>query len=170
MIFLALGSNLSSKYGDRFVNINTSISLLESNNIKILNKSSYYETPSYPDNRNPKFINVVIEVDSELSPERFASILIRIEEKLGRKRVNKNDPRTCDIDIIDYNGQIINFRCGDLNFTVPHEKMTFRNFVLYPLEEIAPNWIHPKTKVKVSSLINNLADANRKSILKIDKN
>ena len=170
MIFLALGSNLPSKYGDRFVNITTSISLLESSKIRILNKSSFYETPSYPDNSKPKFINVVIKVTSELSPENFASILIGIEEKLGRKRINKNDPRTCDIDIIDYNGQIISFNCGDLQFIVPHKKMTSRNFVLYPLQEIAPNWKHPKTKAKVSSLINNLADENRKSILKIDKN
>jgi len=170
MIFLALGSNLPSKYGDRFVNITTSISLLESSKIRILNKSSFYETPSYPDNSKPKFINVVIKVTSELSPENFASILIGIEEKLGRKRINKNDPRTCDIDIIDYNGQILNFSCENLKFIVPHKKMTSRNFVLYPLKEIAPNWVHPKTKVKVSSLINNLADENRKSILKIGKN
>ena len=170
MIFLALGSNLPSKYGDRFVNITTSISLLESSKIRILNKSSFYETPSYPDNSKPKFINVVIKVTSELSPENFASILIGIEEKLGRKRINKNDPRTCDIDIIDYNGQILNFSCGNLKFIVPHKKMTSRNFVLYPLKEIAPNWVHPKTKVKVSSLINKLADENRKSILKIGKN
>jgi len=170
MIFLALGSNLPSKYGDRFVNITTSISLLESSKIRILNKSSFYETPSYPDNSKPKFINVVIKVTSELSPENFASILIGIEEKLGRKRINKNDPRTCDIDIIDYNGQIISFNCGDLQFIVPHKKMTSRNFVLYPLEEIAPNWVHPKTKAKISSLINSLTDENRKSILKIAKN
>ena len=170
MIFLALGSNLSSKYGDRFTNINTTISLLELNKIKVLNKSSFYETPSYPDNSKPKFINVVIGVSSELSPENFASVLINTEEKFGRKRINKNDPRSCDIDIIDYNGQIINFSCGKLKFIVPHKKMASRNFVLYPLEEIAPNWVHPKTKAKICSLINSLADENRKSILKIAKN
>ena len=79
MIFLALGSNLSSIYGDRFVNIDTSISLLESNKIKILNRSSFYETPSFPDKSKPKFINVVIKVTSDLSPTNFASVLIEIE-------------------------------------------------------------------------------------------
>jgi len=169
MIFLALGSNLPSKYGDRFVNITTSISLLESSKIRILNKSSFYETPSYPDNSKPKFINVVIKVTSELSPENFASILIGIEEKLGRKRINKNDPRTCDIDIIDYKSQIFNFKYNNLDFTVPHKELEYRNFVLYPIEEILPGWRHPKTNKPVAELIKKLTKDDKNSILKINK-
>ena len=82
----------------------------------------------------------------------------------------KNDPRTCDIDILDYNGKIMSFNYKNLNFIIPHEKLTNRNFVLYPLHEILPNWTHPKTKEKVSELIVKLSQEDRKSILKVKKN
>jgi 2-amino-4-hydroxy-6-hydroxymethyldihydropteridine diphosphokinase len=170
MILLGLGSNLSSTFGDRFENIDISISYLESYQIKLVKKSSFYQTPSYPDITNPKFINVVIEVSTDLLPEDLASVLIYIEEKLERKRNKKNEPRTCDIDILDYNGKIMNFNYKKLNFIVPHEKLIYRNFVLVPLEEIMPNWTHPKTKEKISALIVKLSEKNRKSILKVKKN
>ena len=63
MIYLGLGSNLPSSFGDRIANINFAIELLKENNIKIIKKSSYYETPSYPNNKHPKFINIVIKID-----------------------------------------------------------------------------------------------------------
>ena len=75
-----------------------------------------------------------------------------------------------DIDIIDYEGKNINFKYKKLDFTVPHEKLDYRNFVLIPLEEILPNWIHPKSKEKISTLLKKLSAEDRKSILKIKKN
>jgi len=170
MILLGLGSNLSSTFGDRFENINISISYLESYEIKLVKKSSFYETPSYPDNKNPKFINVVIEVSTHLPPEDLASVLIYIEEKIERKRNKKNEPRTCDIDILDYYGKIMSFKYKNLSFAVPHEKLIYRNFVLFPLQEIIPNWVHPQSKEKISTLITRLSEEDRKSILKIKKN
>ena len=169
MILLGLGSNLTSNFGNRFENIDLAISFLEAYKIKVLKKSSFYETPSYPDITNPKFINVVIEVSTNLPPEDLASVLIYIEEKLGRKRVKKNDPRTCDIDIIDFNNQIMNFKYNNMNFTVPHKKLSYRNFVLFPLHEIIPKWKHPKTKEKIDTLIDKLSEDDRKSILKVNK-
>ena len=169
MIMLALGSNLSSNFGDRFENINLAISFLNSYQIKVIKKSSFYETFSYPNKENPKFINVVIEVQTSLSPEDLASVLIFIEEKLERRRNRKNDPRTCDIDIIDYNGQVMDFKYKNLDFIVPHEKISNRNFVLIPLKEILPNWVHPKTKDSVDTLIDKLSNEDKKSILKIKK-
>tara|TARA_Y100000590_G_C15651312_1_gene988865 strand:- start:692 stop:1204 length:513 start_codon:yes stop_codon:yes gene_type:complete len=170
MIFLGLGSNLSSSFGNRFENIDMAISYLESYKFKIIKKSSFYETPSYPDIKKPKFINIVVQVLTDLQPEDIASSLIFVEEKLERKRKEKNEPRTCDIDIIDYNGKVMSFNYKNLIFTVPHEKLIFRNFVLYPLQELQPYWIHPITKEKISALIDKLSEEDRKSILKIKKN
>lgn len=170
MLLLGLGSNLPSQFGDRFENIQLTISYLESYKINIIKKSSFYETPSYPDFKNPKFINVVVQASTNLPPEDLASVLLFIEEKLGRKRNKKNDPRTCDIDIIDLNGKIINFHYKSFVFKVPHEKLIYRNFVLYPLQEILPNWEHPKTGEKVCTLITKLTEDDRKSILKVNKN
>ncbi len=170
MVFLALGSNLSSSFGDRFKNINFAISLLETYGIKIIKKSSFYESYSYPNKKNPKFINVVISVKTHLSPEELMSALLFIEKKLDRKRNKKNDPRTCDIDIIDYNNHVLNFKYKNLALTVPHKKLAFRSFVLFPLKEIAPKWKHPKTKENISVLIDKIPEDDKKSILKIKKN
>jgi 2-amino-4-hydroxy-6-hydroxymethyldihydropteridine diphosphokinase len=170
MIFLGLGSNLPSKYGDRFANINLAISYLESYRIKVIKRSSFYKTPSYPDKENPEFINVVILVETNLPPVELMSVLTFIEEKLERKRIKKNDPRTCDIDMIDYNSQILNLKYNNLDFTVPHKELTSRNFVLFPLQEISPMWKHPKTKETINNLIQKLNEEEKNSILKIDNN
>jgi len=168
MIVLGIGSNLTSSFGDRFQNIDLAISYLEKYEFQIVKKSSYYETPSYPNKEDPKFINVVVEVSTSLDPINLASVLIYIEEILERKRIKKNAPRTCDIDIIDFNGEIIDFKYNNLNFVVPHEKLSSRNFVLIPLQEIKPNWRHPKSKDFISTLIQKLPELDRKSILKIE--
>ena len=170
MIFLGLGSNLSSKYGDRFANINLAIASLESYGIKVIKRSSFYKSPSYPDKENPEFINVVILVETYLPPVDLMSVLTFIEEKLERKRIKKNDPRTCDIDIIDYNSQILNLKYNNLDFTVPHKELASRNFVLFPLSEISPMWKHPKTKKTINNLIQKLDEEEKNSILKIDNN
>ena len=170
MIFLGLGSNLPSKYGDRFANINLAISSLESYGIKVIKRSSFYKSPSYPDKENPEFINVVILVETYLPPVDLMSVLTFIEEKLERKRIKKNDPRTCDIDIIDYNSQILNLKYNNSDFMVPHKELRSRNFVLFPLQEISPMWKHPKTKETISNLIQKLNEEDKNSILKIDKN
>ena len=170
MSLLGIGSNLSSSFGNRFENINIAISYLRSYEIKIINKSSFYETLSYPNIKDPKFINIVIEISTHLPPEDLASVSIHIEEKLERKRVKKNEPRTCDIDIIDYDGKVMDFYYKNSMFRVPHEKLIYRNFVLFPLQEISPNWTHPKTKEEISALIAKLSEEDRKSILKVKKN
>ena len=169
MIILGIGSNLSSKLGDRFTNIDKAISYLKSYQIKIIKKSSYYETPAYPNIKDPKFINIIVAVDTTLDPVNFASVLIFIEKKLGRIRKKRNEPRTCDIDIIDFHGKVINFQYEKFYFTVPHEKLIYRNFVLIPLNEIDYKWKHPITKEPINTLIEKLSDEDKKSILKIEK-
>ena len=169
MIILGLGSNLHSTYGDRFNNIILALSYLESHKIKILLKSSFYETPSYPNDKDPKFINMVIGISTNLKTSELAAATISVEEKLERKRNYKNEPRTCDIDIIDFNGQVIDFKYKGLNFHAPHANLVYRNFVLIPLKEILPEWIHPQTKESVNLLIEKLSMNDKNSILKVMK-
>ena len=167
MVLLGIGSNLLSSFGDRFENIDLAVSALSGYGIQVKKKSCYYESLSYPNKKNPKFINIVVSVETHLPPEDLAPILIFIEQSLERKRVKKNDPRTCDIDIIDFNNQIKNFKYKDLDFTVPHKKLIYRNFVLFPLQEIYPDWKHPKTKELINVLIEKLSKEDKNSILKI---
>ena len=170
MIILSLGSNLPSKYGDRFDNLKLAMSFLEELGIIIDKRSSFYETLSHPNKNNPKFINMVISIKTNLSPTELISKLIHVEEKFDRKRDKKNEPRTCDIDIIDYNSKILNLKFENLDLTIPHKEMRLRNFVLFPLQEILPNWKHPKTKEFIKILIQRLPKLDRNSILKIKKN
>ena len=169
MILLGLGSNLDSSFGDRFQNIDLALIYLKTKNIEIIKKSSFYETPAYPNKKDPKFINIVVQVKTSLEPTVLASTIILIEEILERKRNKKNDPRTCDIDIIDFNNKVFNFKFNNLDFCVPHAKLIYRNFVLYPVKEVSPCWKHPKTGKLIDDLINNLKMEDKKSILKIDK-
>ena len=169
MIILSLGSNLNSKHGNRFENLELAINLLESYGILLNKKSSFYETPSYPDKKNPKFINLIISVITNLPPIDLISVIFFIEEKIGRKRGKKNDPRTCDIDIIDYNQEIHNFKYKNEQVTIPHNKLSLRNFVLIPLREILPDWKHPKTKEFIETLVKKLSEEDVKSILKVKK-
>ena len=87
----------------------------------------------------------------------------KIENELGRKRYKKNDPRTCDIDIIDYNE--ISFISKDPKYPIlPHPEVSKRSFVLLPLYEISKSWKHPKTKVKINKLISLLKFDSLRSI------
>ena len=90
MILLGLGSNLPSSFGDRFQNIDLAISYLESYKIKLIKKSSFYETPSYPNKKNPKFINVVIMIKTKFKPQQLMKIILKIEKFMGRKIKYKN--------------------------------------------------------------------------------
>ena len=170
MIFVGIGSNLRSSFGNRFDNIDLAVSFLNAYGVQVLKMSSYFETPSYPNKKNPKFINVVVSVKTNLNPVDLISVLIFIEEKLERKRNIKNDPRTCDIDIIDYNRKIINFNYNNINLELPHKRLSYRNFVLYPLQEVSPKWIHPITNETIGTLIKKLSADERKCILKTEKN
>ena len=160
MIYIGIGSNLTSSFGNRFKNIELAISFIQEEKIKLIKKSSFYETFSYPNKNDPKFINAVVSVDSNLQPEELMSVLISIEKKLERKRNKKNDPRTCDLDIIDYKKKIMNFKFSNLELTLPHKDLSNRNFVLYPLREISPQWTHPVTKKNIDLLIKNLENSN----------
>ncbi len=167
MVYLGIGSNLSSSFGDRFTNIKLAISFLNEKKINIIKQSSYYETFSYPDREKPKFINIVVAVKTILTPKDLMKTLLLIEEKIERKRIKKNDPRTCDIDIIDYNNKVLNLNLENIELKIPHQSISVRNFVLYPLMEICPNWIHPVSKTPIDILIKNL---NNNEITKLSQN
>ena len=149
--FLGIGSNL----GNKKRNIELAKSKLKKNNITITKVSKNYETLSWPDKKKPKFVNIVLKIKTSLSPKNLMNKCLYIEKELGRLRNKKNEPRTCDIDIIDYDKMIVKGTKSQ-NLTIPHPKMHKRNFVLLPLFEIAKTWIHPSKKVSIKELINAL--------------
>ena len=163
MIFLNIGSNLDSEKGDRFFNLNKTIELIKLEKIKIIKISSIYETPSYPNQKNPKFLNIGLEVRCTNSPKNLIKKFNKIEKILQRTRGIKNQPRTCDIDLIDYEGKIFNSE----ELTIPHPRAHLRNFVLFPINEISPTWIHPLLNKKIDFLIKKLSFKLRNEITRI---
>ena len=165
MIHLNIGSNLSSKYGTKFENISIAINLLVEGRLRIKKISSFYETPSYPNKDLPKFVNLGLMVEYDFSYSRLLKKISMIERKIGRIKSKKNDPRVCDIDIIDFNGLIKK----NSTLELPHPRCYNRNFVLYPIREIDPNWIHPILKKNVDFLIRELNQKARIEITRLHK-
>ena len=169
MIYIGIGSNLSSKFGNKYKNIELAVSFLKENGVNLIKKSSFYETYSQPNLSDPKFLNIVISISTNLKPVELMIMLISIEKKLGRIRNIKNSPRTCDLDILDYEGLVKEFEFEDHKLSLPHKRLFERNFVLHPLKEISPNWSHPVSKKTVSDLINKLNITNNE-ITKLSEN
>ena len=157
-VFLAIGSNL----GDRFRNIELAKMMLSDNRIKIMKSSSFYETLSWPNIKNPKFLNVVLKIETNLRPLSLLDLCKKIEKSLGRKKSKKNSPRVCDIDILDYDK-----RNENNGINLPHPRLHQRNFVLIPLFEISKKWTHPKSKDHIKTLISKLSKKDITSIKQI---
>ena len=159
--YLAIGSNL----GNKINNIEIAKFELEKYKIKILKSSSNYTSESWPNPSKPNYINTIIKIKTTLVPIELLRICNLIELKLGRVRSKKNAPRTCDIDIIDYDKKVLIVKNSQL--ILPHPRMSKRNFVLLPLYELDKSWKHPKFKINIVNLINSLPLKDLRSIKQI---
>ena len=166
MIHINIGSNLNSNFGSKIHNITIAINLLIESKIKISKISKIYETPSYPNQNFPKFLNVGISINFDNDCLDLLKIINLIEKKIGRIKTKKNNPRVVDIDIIDFKGVINNSK----DIILPHPRAHLRNFVLYPILEIDPNWSHPVFKKNAQFLINKLSQKSRIEITRLQKN
>ncbi len=161
-VFLCLGGNLGSRLD------NISLALTEINKLKgkIVKTSSVYETEPWGSSSKNKYLNLCIELHTEYSPNTLMKKLLQIEEKMGRKRKkNKNTDRVMDIDILYFNDLII----SENNVQIPHPRLHLRNFVLKPLSEIAPDFIHPLIKKNNKKLLKQCSDNLKAKIFKPQK-
>ncbi|MEH7074867.1 2-amino-4-hydroxy-6-hydroxymethyldihydropteridine diphosphokinase [Neobacillus drentensis] len=130
--FIALGSNI----GDRYTNITSAIKRLTSyHSIQLVNYSSIYETDPVGYEDQDLFLNMVIEIQTGLSPFELLDLCLEIELELGRKREIKWGPRTIDLDILSFNQENIESE----KLVVPHPRMFERAFVIIPLLEVHQN-------------------------------
>ena len=157
-IYLGIGSNLGNKRN----NIEKTKFKLGQNNIKILQSSSFYESLSWPNPNNPKFLNIVLKISTNFTPLQLLKKCKEIEKNIGRKKSTINSPRECDIDILDYENKIINDK-----IILPHPRMHTRNFVLLPLFELNKDWKHPVSKHNIKTLIFLLPNRDIRSIKQI---
>ena len=157
-IYLAIGSNLGNKKN----NIELAKFKLIQSDIRITQISSYYESLSWPNPNNPKFLNIVLKITTNLNPINLLKICKEIETSLGRKKRSKNSPRECDIDIIDFKNKKMKG-----HITLPHPRMHTRNFVLLPLYELNKAWKHPVSENHIKKLILSLPNRDIRSIKQI---
>jgi len=160
LVYLAIGSNL----GNKIQNVDKAKLEIKTHNIKILECSNNFESKSWPDPSRPDFVNIVIKAEVYCGALRLLEICKMIEKKLGRVKSKQNSPRKCDIDIIDYNQNVLNL---ENKLIIPHPRMMDRNFVLLPLYQIDKTWKHPKSKKSIVNLINSLSIKDLKSIKEI---
>ncbi|CCG54319.1 Probable bifunctional protein : 2-amino-4-hydroxy-6-hydroxymethyldihydropteridine diphosphokinase and deoxynucleoside kinase [Flavobacterium indicum GPTSA100-9 = DSM 17447] len=150
---LSLGTNL----GDRLKNLQFCIDAIHEEVATVVQVSPVYETPAWGFEAAP-FYNCMIQIHTLKSATKILSKILKLEKKLGRTRSEKSgyQSRIIDIDIIAFNDELIETE----NLIVPHPRLEMRNFVLYPLKDIAGKWVHPKTKELISDLIQNSTDSS----------
>ena len=151
IVFIGVGTNM----GDRIAQIKMAYAAIESAIGPIIKKSSYYKTPPFEFESTEDFINTVIKIETKLSIVELLVALKKIEKLHGRLNQAPEkgyQDRPIDLDILDFN----NLKFSNKNLDVPHLKMHQRNFVIFPLAEIAPKWIHPALNKGVNELMNDL--------------
>lgn len=144
LVYIALGSNL----GNRPDNLESAIRHLMPG-VRILRCSPVYETPPWGYEDQPEFLNQVIEVETDFSPEELLQHVKGVETKVGREDSFRFGPRLIDIDILFYEDLIIN----SPPLSIPHPCIPERAFVLVPLADLAPEFRHPGCEEKIEKLL-----------------
>lgn len=151
-ILIAYGSNLSFGAQSASQGLKAVVKALEQNGV-IMNKiSRLWASQAWPDPSQPPFVNAVMAVETGLRPAPLLAVLHEVERAFGRRRGELNAPRTVDLDLIAYGGEVIN-REG---LSLPHPRAHERGFVMGPLSEILPDWVHPALRMPAKDLYKNI--------------
>lgn len=144
--YLGLGSNI----GEREIQLQEAIKILDSfKGVEVTQISDIYETEPVGYTEQPLFLNLCVEIETNLNPQDLLARCLDVEQQLHRVRVIRWGPRTLDVDILLYDDLIIE----EENLSIPHPRMTERAFVLTPLNDIAPNRVEPRLHQTIQNLV-----------------
>jgi 2-amino-4-hydroxy-6-hydroxymethyldihydropteridine diphosphokinase len=155
-IYLSLGSNL----GDRAANLDRAIAALSNGGVRVLRRSSIYETEPVDFLEQPWFLNCAVKAETSLSPAGLLQVLQGIEREIGSAKLIPKGPRLIDLDILFYDESIVSVS----GIEIPHPRIAGRRFVLVPMAEISPALIHPVLGKSISEL---LAATPDKSVVRL---
>lgn len=147
-VFVALGCNDKGVRVDCREALDAALARFRSEGVDVLARSSWWSSQAWPDPNDPPFLNGVVQVRTALDPHELMAALGRIEEAFGRERSRRNAPRTLDLDLIAYGRETFE-RDG---LILPHPRAAERLFVMGPLAEIAPGWLHPVSGIAATTL------------------
>ncbi len=151
MIFVGIGANLSSPlHGPPLATCKAALVAMEEAGIRIVRRSRWYRSAPVPVSSQPWYINAVVEVACSLAPVELLTLLGRIENDFGRLRSSPNIARILDLDLLAASDTVIEATMG---IELPHPRMHERAFVLLPLAELAPDWVHPVSGKSLAGLI-----------------
>lgn len=155
MIYVALGANMPSPAGPPAETLRQALAAMPRHRIDVVAVSPFYRSPAWPNPADPPYVNAVAEVRTWLGPSELLKALLAIEKAFGRVRKARNEPRTLDLDLLDYGGLVSDVE----QLMLPHPRMHERAFVLRPLADIAPGWRHPDTGETIAVLLGNVGEA-----------
>jgi 2-amino-4-hydroxy-6-hydroxymethyldihydropteridine diphosphokinase len=161
--YLGLGSNM----GDRFLNLQKALEHLKKvNGVKISQISPVYETDPVGGPRQPRYLNTVVEIGTDLEVRKLLKTCQEIENEMGRIRTERWGPRVIDIDILIYGDLVISTK----ELIIPHPLFHEREFVLRPMADIVPDLIHPVMDLSIRELLEGIeeSDVKRMSDLKLN--
>ena len=150
MILIGIGSNLAAPSArSPLETAQAALPALAAPHLQPVLCSSWYESAPVPASDQPWFVNAVALVATELEPEKLLGLMLDVESRFGRVRDERNAARTLDLDLLDYDGLVLDAP----RLTLPHPRLHARRFVLEPLCEIAPQWRHPILRRSASELL-----------------
>lgn len=138
-VLIALGSNLEGGFGSSKALLAAALEGFAPAGLRVVGRSSWWRSASWPDPTAPDYLNAVAMVETPLAPAQVMRALHALEAEFGRTRAARNAPRTLDLDLIAHGRTVL--AGGDL--ILPHPRAPRRLFVMGPLAEIAPEWVHP---------------------------
>ncbi|HWO87494.1 MAG TPA: 2-amino-4-hydroxy-6-hydroxymethyldihydropteridine diphosphokinase [Stellaceae bacterium] len=158
MILIGIGGNLeSAQFGPPCDTLTAALAALKEKRIRILTRSGWYRTEPVPRSDQPWFVNAVVSLATELGAKDLLNALQATERQFGRVRGEPNAPRILDLDILDYQGEVMD----TTSLVLPHPRLHERRFVLIPIAEIAPDWRHPILELTAVQLLTQLSSEQR---------
>ena len=158
MVVVALGGNLAGAYGTCEALLEAAAARFPEVGLKILKRSGWWRSAAWPDPNAPEYRNGVALVEASSGPAETLAALLALEADLGRERSIRNAPRTLDLDLIAWGRDVVETP----GLTLPHPRAHERLFVMGPLAEIAPAWVHPilgRTAAELAAIATAGADA-----------